>query len=46
MCASCETCCGGNLTLAARRLHIAKSTLYAKMQRYGLSREGACGVRH
>jgi len=30
----------GNLTLAARRLHIAKSTLYVKMQRYGLSREG------
>jgi transcriptional regulator of acetoin/glycerol metabolism len=32
---------GGNLTLAARRLNIAKSTLYAKMQRYGLSREAA-----
>ncbi|MHB1691599.1 MAG: sigma-54-dependent Fis family transcriptional regulator [Thiomonas sp.] len=30
---------GGNLTLAARQLSIAKSTLYAKMQRYGLSRE-------
>lgn len=30
---------GGNLTLAARQLHIAKSTLYVKMQRYGLSRE-------
>jgi transcriptional regulator of acetoin/glycerol metabolism len=30
----------GNLTLAARQLHIAKSTLYVKMQRYGLSREG------
>jgi transcriptional regulator of acetoin/glycerol metabolism len=30
---------GGNLTDAARQLHIAKSTLYAKMQRYGLSRE-------
>ena len=30
---------GGNLTLAARQLKIAKSTLYAKMQRYGLSRE-------
>ncbi|CAN7771315.1 sigma-54-dependent Fis family transcriptional regulator [Variovorax sp. LjRoot84] len=29
----------GNLTLAARQLHIAKSTLYVKMQRYGLSRE-------
>jgi transcriptional regulator of acetoin/glycerol metabolism len=28
----------GNLTLAARQLHIAKSTLYVKMQRYGLSR--------
>jgi transcriptional regulator with PAS, ATPase and Fis domain len=28
----------GNLTLAARKLQIAKSTLYAKMQRYGLSR--------
>ena len=28
----------GNLTLAARRLQIAKSTLYAKMHRYGLSR--------
>jgi len=28
----------GNLTLAARQLHIAKSTLYIKMQRYGLSR--------
>jgi transcriptional regulator of acetoin/glycerol metabolism len=33
--------CGGNLTLAARQLHIAKSTLYVKMQRYGLSRESA-----
>jgi len=32
---------GGNLTVAARQLHIAKSTLYAKMQRYGLSRETA-----
>ncbi|HJV96939.1 MAG TPA: helix-turn-helix domain-containing protein, partial [Albitalea sp.] len=30
--------CEGNLTLAARQLHIAKSTLYVKMQRYGLSR--------
>lgn len=30
---------GGNLTLAARQLSIAKSTLYAKMRRYGLSRE-------
>jgi transcriptional regulator of acetoin/glycerol metabolism len=29
----------GNLTLAARQLHIAKSTLYVKMQRYGLSRD-------
>jgi transcriptional regulator of acetoin/glycerol metabolism len=33
--------CGGNLTLAARRLGIAKSTLYAKMRRYGLRREPA-----
>ncbi len=32
---------GGNLTLAARQLHIAKSTLYVKMQRYGLSRDAA-----
>jgi DNA-binding NtrC family response regulator len=31
----------GNLTLAARQLRIAKSTLYVKMQRYGLSREVA-----
>lgn len=31
--------CHGNLSQAARRLRIAKSTLYAKMQRYGLSRE-------
>ncbi|MDY0309718.1 MAG: sigma-54-dependent Fis family transcriptional regulator [Castellaniella sp.] len=30
---------GGNLTRAARKLQIAKSTLYAKMQRYGLSRD-------
>jgi transcriptional regulator with PAS, ATPase and Fis domain len=30
--------CGGNLTAAARRLKIAKSTLYAKMKRYGLER--------
>ena len=30
--------CGGNLTLAARRLGIAKSTLYAKMRRYGMRR--------
>ena len=29
---------GGNLTLAARQLGIAKSTLYTKLQRYGLSR--------
>jgi sigma-54 dependent transcriptional regulator, acetoin dehydrogenase operon transcriptional activator AcoR len=29
---------GGNLTLAARQLGIAKSTLYVKLQRYGLSR--------
>ena len=29
----------GNLALAARQLRIAKSTLYVKMQRYGLSRE-------
>lgn len=28
----------GNLTSAARQLRIAKSTLYAKMRRYGLSR--------
>jgi transcriptional regulator of acetoin/glycerol metabolism len=28
----------GNLTLAARKLHIAKSTLYAKIHRYGLRR--------
>ncbi|HJV71220.1 sigma-54-dependent Fis family transcriptional regulator [Ideonella sp.] len=33
--------CDGNLTLAARQLRIAKSTLYVKMQRYGLSREEA-----
>jgi transcriptional regulator of acetoin/glycerol metabolism len=33
--------CGGNLTLAARQLDIAKSTLYAKMQRYGISRDGS-----
>lgn len=31
--------CGGNLTQAARELQIAKSTLYAKMQRYDLSRK-------
>lgn len=30
----------GNLTLTARKLQIAKSTLYAKMHRYGLSRDG------
>jgi len=30
---------GGNLTLAARQLHIAKSTLYVKMQRYAISRD-------
>ncbi len=30
--------CNGNLTLAARQLHIAKSTLYVKMQRYVVSR--------
>jgi sigma-54 dependent transcriptional regulator, acetoin dehydrogenase operon transcriptional activator AcoR len=29
---------GGNLTQAARRLRIAKSTLYAKLQRYGMRR--------
>ncbi|WP_028225012.1 sigma-54-dependent Fis family transcriptional regulator [Paraburkholderia ferrariae] len=29
---------GGNLTRAARQLNIAKSTLYVKMQRYGLRR--------
>ncbi|WP_235971532.1 sigma-54-dependent Fis family transcriptional regulator [Azohydromonas caseinilytica] len=31
---------GGNLTLAAKQLGIAKSTLYVKLQRYGLSRAG------
>ncbi|ASC67305.1 sigma-54-dependent Fis family transcriptional regulator [Achromobacter denitrificans] len=34
---------GGNLTQSARSLHIAKSTLYAKMKRYGMSREDALG---
>ena len=29
-----------SFTEAARRLGIAKSTLYAKMERYGLSRHG------
>lgn len=29
---------GGNLTRAAQALHIAKSTLYAKMHQYGLRR--------
>lgn len=33
--------CDGNLTLAARQLRIAKSTLYVKMQRYGISRDNA-----
>lgn len=28
--------CDGNLTRSAKHLNIAKSTLYAKMQRYGL----------
>jgi transcriptional regulator of acetoin/glycerol metabolism len=32
---------GGNLALAARQLRIAKSTLYVKMQRYGLSRDSS-----
>lgn len=32
------TACSGNLTLAAKKLNIAKSTLYFKMGRYGLSR--------
>ncbi|WP_200228250.1 sigma-54-dependent Fis family transcriptional regulator [Rubrivivax gelatinosus] len=40
------TASGGNLTLAARRLSIAKSTLYAKLQRYGLSRDGARKTSH
>ena len=30
--------CGGNISRAARTLQIAKSTLYAKMSRYGISR--------
>lgn len=34
---------GGNLTQSARSLRIAKSTLYAKMKRYGMSREDALG---
>ena len=33
----------GNLTEAARRLRIAKSTLYAKMERLGLTREAILG---
>ncbi len=32
---------GGNLTRAARQLGIAKSTLYVKMQGYGMTREEA-----
>ena len=35
--------CRGNLTQAARVLNIAKSTLYAKMQRHGLTRGQALG---
>ncbi|MEZ7871733.1 MAG: sigma-54-dependent Fis family transcriptional regulator [Brachymonas denitrificans] len=35
----------GNFTEAARRLGIAKSTLYAKMERYGLSRGDIIGGR-
>jgi len=31
--------CAGNLTLTARTLRIAKSTLYAKMNRYSLTRD-------
>lgn len=31
----------GNLSLAARRLNIAKSTLYAKLRLYGLNRDGS-----
>ena len=34
----------GNLTLAARRLGIAKSKLYAKLRRHGLGRDGHPGV--
>ncbi len=33
--------CRGNLTQAARALGIAKSTLYQRMKKYGLSRDGA-----
>jgi transcriptional regulator of acetoin/glycerol metabolism len=33
--------CRGNLTQAARVLGIAKSTLYQRMKKYGLSRDGA-----
>ncbi len=34
---------GGNLIQSARSLHIAKSTLYVKMKRYGMSREDTLG---
>lgn len=32
--------CEGNITLAAKRLGITRSTLYKKMERFGLSRSG------
>ncbi|OZI32948.1 sigma-54-dependent Fis family transcriptional regulator [Bordetella genomosp. 1] len=36
----------GNLTQSARSLGIAKSTLYLKMRRYRISREGPRAARH
>jgi len=36
--------CRGNLTLVAKELGIAKSTLYLRIKRYGIKREvGATG---
>jgi len=32
------TACHGNLTLAAQRLRISKSTLYVKVKKYGLDK--------
>ncbi|MFI3189081.1 sigma-54-dependent Fis family transcriptional regulator [Crenothrix sp. D3] len=40
--------CGGNISLAAKKLGVTRTTLYKKMERFGLNREGVvtCGLKN